>query len=87
MALFFTAIDLSKKEQMINPTTYKLIMKTIVVTIWLNLRTLPAQAQVPLTLSMFNSVDISLRQFPNSTPPPPDNGAPDDRSEGATRAV
>jgi hypothetical protein len=70
------------------PTIYALIMKVTVVTIWLNLRVLPAQAQVPLVLSMSNNVcQKSLSQSLNSTPPPPDNGAPDDRSDAATRAV
>lgn len=69
-------------------TTYQLIMKTIVVTIWLNLRMLPAQAQVPLILSMSNhNGKPSLSQSLNSTPPLPDNGAPDDRSDAATHAV
>lgn len=68
--------------------TYQLIMKMTVVTIWLNLRALPAQAQVPLVLSMSNNTcQQSLSQSINSTPPPPDNGAPDDRSDAATRAV
>lgn len=64
---------------------YQLVLKMIVVTIWLNLQVLPAQAQVPLTLSMSNFVfRQSLEQF-NSPPPPPDSGTPDDRSAAGTR--
>jgi len=71
-----------------NPTTYQLIMKTIIVTIWLNLRMLPTEAQVPLILSMSNhDGKQSLSQSLNSTPPPPENGAPDNRSDAATHAV
>jgi hypothetical protein len=70
------------------PTLYALIMKMTVVTIWLNLRVLPAQAQVPLVLSTSNNTcQKSLSQSINTTPPPPDNGAPDDRSDAASRAV